>query len=275
LKDQEELSHSEKKTKDMLYKIIGRKISESRKSARRKLEGISKKLNISIEILKKIENGEIYEYDKNLPINGFIKSFAKITNTDVYDEIHRLQKDYLIEEQPKSVYPNAPEIKTSKVLLVFITSFCFLLLIILFLNFNNNKTKEEGSEISSYNENFFDREILNEVLLEDSKTLFSENREDKITLKEIDESFFDIIFLEETWIEIYNDEKMLMDSGLFKVGESLSFRFESQKSDFFIKSGNLGGFQIFFKDEFFAPFGYSGEVSRGFYLKEEISKIKN
>ena len=50
--------------------------------------------------------------------------------------------------------------------------------------------------------------------------------------------------------------------------------FENPKSDYFIKSGNLGGFQIFFKDEFFAPFGYSGEVNDGFYLKEKIKRIR-
>ena len=50
--------------------------------------------------------------------------------------------------------------------------------------------------------------------------------------------------------------------------------FKTQISDYFIKSGNLGGFQIFFRDEFFAPFGYSGEVNNGFYLKEKINQIR-
>ena len=59
MKDSNDLTFSEKKTKKMLYGVIGRKISEARKSSRRKLEGISKKLNISTDILKKIESGEI------------------------------------------------------------------------------------------------------------------------------------------------------------------------------------------------------------------------
>ena len=57
MKNSNDLTFSEKKTKKMLYGVIGRKISEARKSSRRKLEGISKKLNISIDILKKIESG--------------------------------------------------------------------------------------------------------------------------------------------------------------------------------------------------------------------------
>ena len=86
-------------------------------------------------------------------------------------------------------------------------------------------------------------------------------------------NFFEIIFLEETWIEVYNDNKSPVISGLYEIGDSLNFKFDSVESDFFIKSGNLGGFQIFFKDEFFAPFGYSGEVSKGFFLKKKISRV--
>ena len=96
----------------------------------------------------------------------------------------------------------------------------------------------------------------------------------KLKLEKIDDSFFEIIFLEKTWIEIYNSEKALLESGIFNIGQSLNFKFQTSESDYFIKSGNLGGFQIFFKDEFFAPFGYSGEVNKGFYLKKKISKIK-
>ena len=91
----------------------------------------------------------------------------------------------------------------------------------------------------------------------------------KIKLQEVDDSYFEILFLEETWIEIYSIDNSLVQSGLYKVGDTLNFVFENAESDFFIKSGNLGGFQIFFKDEFFAPFGYSGEVNKGFYVKRK------
>ena len=90
----------------------------------------------------------------------------------------------------------------------------------------------------------------------------------------VNSDFFEIIFLEETWIEVYKDDKTLVRSGLFNIGDRIDFEFKTQIGDYFIKSGNLGGFQIFFKDEFFAPFGYSGEVNNGFYLKEKINQIR-
>ena len=104
-----------------------------------------------------------------------------------------------------------------------------------------------------------------------------ENIEATINTTEVplSEDFFEIIFLEETWIEILDKNKNLLTNGLYQIGESLKFEFKKEDSDFFIKSGNLGGFQIFYNEEFFAPFGLSGQVSKGFFLKEKINTVKN
>ena len=266
----EELTYSQNKTKFTIYKVIGRKISESRKSSRRKLEGISKKLNISIEILKKIESGEIEKIEKEIPVTGFIRAFAKITNAEISEELEKLQSDYYTNEKLKNIYLQVPTIKLSKIFFVFLSSFCFLLLIIYFLNNNSDKKLEIG--------------INKEILIEEE--FFKENNDQKFKQTNLDtelnkkktilenKNFFEIIFLEETWIEVYNNDKTLVRSGLFNIGDRIDFEFKTQISDYFIKSGNLGGFQIFFKDEFFAPFGYSGEVNNGFYLKEKIKQIR-
>ncbi len=273
--DAEELTLSEQKTKSTIYKIIGRKISESRKSSRRKFEGISKKLNISIEILKNIESGEIENIEREIPITGFIRAYAKITNTDIDEEMDKLQSNYIVNEKPKRIYSQVPSIKVSKIFIVFLISFSFLLLVIYFLNSNNQRNvKIELDNDFFSEEDYFDEDKFS---LDKSKLLSEEKLDVIDDSKQVQEkkNFFEIIFLEETWIEVYKDDKTLVKSGLFNVGDSLDFNFETVESDFFIKSGNLGGFQIFFKDEFFAPFGYSGQVNKGFYLKEKIKKIKS
>ncbi len=269
----EELTFSEKKTRQVLYGIIGRKISESRKSSRRKLEGISKKLNISTDILKKIEAGLVEDIDESIPITGFIRSFAKITNTDISEEIEKLQFDYTIPQKPKSIYQQVPTIKASKILIVFLLSFSFLLITLYILSLSEKKNDKILSLNSSVqiDEDFKDDYFIDQI---DMQKEVRQN-EKKIKLQEADDSYFEILFLEETWIEIYSLDNSLVQSGLYKIGDTLNFVFENAESDFFIKSGNLGGFQIFFKDEFFAPFGYSGEVNKGFYLKEKISKLQN
>ena len=118
-------------------------------------------------------------------------------------------------------------------------------------------------------ENFFKENNDQEFKQTDLVTLLNEK---EITTD--NKNLFEIIFLEETWIEVYKEDKTLVRSGLFNIGDRIDFEFKSQLSDYFIKSGNLGGFQIFFRDEFFAPFGYSGEVNNGFYLKEKINEIR-
>ena len=272
MKNSNDLTFSEKKTKKMLYGVIGRKISEARKSSRRKLEGISKKLNISTDILKKIESGEIDKIENDIPVTGFIRAFAKFTNTDISEEMEKLQSDYIVHDKPRSLYGQVPAIKASRILVVFLLSFSFLLLILYVLSIRDKKNDNILSEPSK---SYIDESFVNENLVnkyEDKKDTFFE--ESKTKFQKADDSYFEILFLEETWIEIYSSDKSLIESGLYRVGDSLNFVFENPDSDFFIKSGNLGGFQIFFKDEFFAPFGYSGEVNKGFYVKEKISDLK-
>lgn len=270
---EDKLTESEKKTKQTIYKIIGRKISESRKSSRRKLEGVSKKLNISVSLLKSIEEGEIEKIHQEIPINGFIRAFAKYTNTDIGEELEKLQSSYIINQKPRGIHPQIPSIKVRNIFLVFLSSFCFLLIIIYFLNNDSNYDKENITDLKiSIEEDYFKDEKFGKNNVE----YFKPKIEEKIspqTIKE-NEKFFEIIFLEETWIEVYDDDRTLIKSGLFKIGDMLDFEFKTLESDVFIKSGNLGGFQIYFKDEFFAPFGYSGEVSKGFLLKEKIKKLK-
>ena len=270
MKTEEELTFSQNKTKLTIYKLIGRKISESRKSSRRKLEGISKKLNINVEILRKIESGEVDTIEKEIPVTGFIRAFAKITNTEIGEELDKLQSDYITNQKPKIVYGQVPSIKLSKIFFVFLFSFCFLLLIIYLLNTKSGKRVEIviNKEIVS------EEEFFRENIDQDFKQTDFVKVLDEMEITTNNKNHFEIIFLEETWIEIYKDDKTLVRSGLFNVSDRIDFEFKSQISDYFIKSGNLGGFQIFFRDEFFAPFGYSGEVNNGFYLKEKINQIR-
>ena len=174
-------------------------------------------------------------------------------------------------EKLKNIYQQRSNIKTSKIFIVFLASFSFLLLVLYFFSIKESETSLSISENDgSSSKGFFTKKFQN---YPKTKKIFT-NQNNKIEENRIDSSFFEIIFLEETWIEIYNKKKDLVDSGLYNVGDSIDFTFDSLESDYFIKSGNLGGFQIFFMDEFFAPFGYSGEVNKGFYLKEKIKRIK-
>ena len=139
-----------------------------------------------------------------------------------------------------------PSIKLSKIFLVFISSFCFLLLIIYLLNTSSGKRVEIviNKEIVSEEEFFKEN---NDQKLKQTDLVSVLNEKDTSTQNK---NYFEIIFLEETWIEVYKADKTLVRSGLFNIGDRIDFEFKTQISDYFIKSGNLGGFQIFLEMNF-------------------------
>ena len=77
-------------TNDLIYKKIGEKISAKRKQKRRKINTISKKLNISIDFLSYIEEGSLEKIPKHVPVMGFVKSYAKFLEIDISDELNEI-----------------------------------------------------------------------------------------------------------------------------------------------------------------------------------------
>ena len=78
-------SRPEEKKKILI--TIGEKLSKSRKSSRKKLEGIAKKLNFSLEMLKDIEAGNISKFPPTIHITGFLRAFAEKVSCDISLEL--------------------------------------------------------------------------------------------------------------------------------------------------------------------------------------------
>ena len=74
------------------FKKIGQKIAERRKSLRKKFPGVSKKLNINVEYLKYIEEGKVDKIPDHIPAKGFVKTYAKLLNVDIEDELNTVEQ---------------------------------------------------------------------------------------------------------------------------------------------------------------------------------------
>ena len=119
------------KTQLQIYKIIGEKISSKRKTTRKKLPGISKKLNISIDHLNLIEEGDVNNLPRYTLVNGFIKTYAKFIGADLNDEFSELEKKKVkgqVENRKTIVYE-----VSLKHLIIFFSIF-FLLLVFFYNN---------------------------------------------------------------------------------------------------------------------------------------------
>ena len=79
----------EKKNSE-IFKKIGEKIAIKRKKKRRKVQGISKKLNINVDFLDLIEKGYFLKIPKHIPRLGFVKSYAKYLEVDISGELSEI-----------------------------------------------------------------------------------------------------------------------------------------------------------------------------------------
>ena len=73
-----------------IYKKIGEKIALKRKKKRRKVQGISKKLNINVVFLDLIEEGNFLKIPKHVPRLGFVRSYAKYLEVDISKELSEI-----------------------------------------------------------------------------------------------------------------------------------------------------------------------------------------
>ena len=117
-------------TNDLIYKKIGEKISIKRKKKRKKINTVSKKLNISIDFLNYIEEGNLEKIPKHVPVIGFVRSYAKFLKIDISDELNEIDySNNLIRNNGKKKKNNY---RFSKEFIFFIISFILILIFFLF-----------------------------------------------------------------------------------------------------------------------------------------------
>tara|TARA_B100000035_G_scaffold108391_1_gene91965 strand:+ start:569 stop:952 length:384 start_codon:yes stop_codon:yes gene_type:complete len=109
---------------------IGEKIAQKRKQKRRKIQGISKKLNISTDFLDLIEKGNFLKIPGHIPRLGFVKSYAKYLEVDISSELSRI--DSIKPDSVKSTRKFFFFDKGFKKFIFFILFFTFFMIILLF-----------------------------------------------------------------------------------------------------------------------------------------------
>ena len=105
--------------KQKIFITIGEKLSKSRKSSRKKLESIAKKLNFSLEMLKDIEEGNVSKFPPTIHITGFLRAFSEKVGCDISLELEQLiQQESSMTKNKKSFIANViAEIVLDKLLI--------------------------------------------------------------------------------------------------------------------------------------------------------------
>ena len=117
------------KTHSEIFKEIGKKIAKKRKQKRRKIQGISKKLNISTVFLDIIEGGDFLKMPRHVPRLGFVKSYARYLNVDISSELSQLNSLKIGNGKSESEFIFKKDLKKFIVFLFFFIS-CLIILLL-------------------------------------------------------------------------------------------------------------------------------------------------
>ena len=129
------------------FKKIGKKISDKRKSLRKKFPGISKKLNISVTFLKYIEEGKIDKIPDHIPAKGFVKTYAKLLNVNIEYELDILEQDiHTMDKGLKSERSSRTGPRKARFFIIILILFC-IIFIFLLIDFNNSKENKNYESI--------------------------------------------------------------------------------------------------------------------------------
>tara|TARA_B100000029_G_C17129530_1_gene798219 strand:- start:134 stop:511 length:378 start_codon:yes stop_codon:yes gene_type:complete len=112
-----------------IFKNIGKKITQKRKQKRRKVQGISKKLNISIVFLNLIEEGNFFKIPRHVPILGFVKSYARYLDVDISSELSQINSITMDTDNSKSEFVFNKGFKRFIIFFLFFIS-CLIILLL-------------------------------------------------------------------------------------------------------------------------------------------------
>ena len=124
---------------------------------RKKFPGVSKKLNINVEYLKYIEEGKVDKIPDHIPAKGFVKTYAKLLNVDIEDELNTVEQSLeSVQRKKKSDLSIKQNPKVNFV--YFILIFIFLLTLSYLVNVNDSTNVDNNFFFGTNNKKRFDDE---------------------------------------------------------------------------------------------------------------------
>ena len=84
-----------------------------------------------------------------------------------------------------------------------------------------------------------------------------------------------ILFLDTTWIQIRRIDGSIINSGIFENEEIINIVFDEQNIDYFIDTGNAGGFKLLSNNKELPMLGKLGSVKKNVSLLEYFNKYIN
>ena len=244
------------------------------------IEQASKILNIHINVLENIENGEFDKLSNDVFTMGHIKTYLNWLGIDhklINYERKKSDNINLNKNKHKVIYPN--NLKISKFYISLISLVSFFLIIIIYKNIT---TIESKTYITIDTKKIKDEVLIDKIETKDKiETVEFDKKSEAINapdslldkeieiedislnLKEKSISFIYIKAISESWVEIQRYNTEIFVSKILKKGEELKLPYEK---DLILVTGNAGGIIIHINDKIINNIGLVGEVKRDISL---------
>jgi cytoskeletal protein RodZ len=235
----------------------------TRESKNVTIENVSKLLNININILQNIENGELETLTNDVFTIGHIRTYLKWLEIDpnlIISEKKINENSNLNIQKHKVVLPY--KLKISKFYVSLISIILFFILILIY----NNKTKINPDSYVNINtskiETLEDEKLYETIT--NSEVPLNKKIEKDISQNILNElNYIYIRANADSWIEIQKNNSEILVSKVIKKGEELKLPYEK---DLILVTGNAGGIIIHINDTIITNIGLSGEVKRNISL---------
>jgi len=261
---------------------VGKILKKRREEKNISLSFISNELNISRDLLDKIENDKIAKSADIVFHLGHIRTYANFIDLNSDDIILLFKNQISLSNNIKKLEISEPVFRNSifknnhyfSVFLIFIIfgSFYFL-----FINDSGKQRdyalvpdlpeslipiieKQDMNSLKLTKENLNEENIINDIVVTPSSAVASQNGNEKditITLK----------LLNPTWIQIRDDLDKIILSKLMEKDEEFSY---SHSLSYSITAGNAGNILIIMDGEILGKAGKYGEVIDTLVIQKDI-----
>ena len=257
---------------------LKKNIVNARKIKNLSIKEASQILNISEDIINKLEEGNFEEINKDIFIIGHIRTYLNFIEIDpkLLIDNYKPKKIILKKNNQNIILPYSFNISRKYIFLISIILFFFLLIIYKEINTVNkiNIINDENTEKEIENIKDQEKAIQDIRDLEENKVINSEIDENKIEYQSDDiisseKENIDFIFIEaseDSWIEIQDNNTKVIVSKIIRKDETIKLPYQK---DLILVTGNAGGIIIKIDNNIINKIGEAGEVKRNISLNLE------
>ena len=257
---------------------LKKNIVNARKIKNLSIKEASQILNISEDIINKLEEGNFEEINKDIFIIGHIRTYLNFIEIDpkLLIDNYKPKKIILKKNNQNIILPYSFNISRKYIFLISIILFFFLLIIYKEINTVNKiniiydeNTEKEIENIKDQEKTIQEIEDLEEKEVTNSEPDENkiESQSDKIITSEIKN--IDFIYIEaseDSWIEIQNKNSKVLVSKIIKKNEKIKLAYEK---DLILVTSNAGGIIIKIDNNIINNIGKFREVKRNISLNLE------